>query len=64
MALLGLPAGQEMDGKVLDAALTNLPVTQPSGEQQPEHGAPEPEHTYSAEDEQEIRKRLENLGYL
>jgi predicted AlkP superfamily phosphohydrolase/phosphomutase len=64
MALLGLPAGQEMDGKVLDSSLTNMPETQPAGEQKPEHGAPEPEHTYSAEDEQEIRKRLENLGYL
>lgn len=65
MRLLGLPAPQDWDGQVLEAALGE-DAAGPAGEEAAYQieGQVEEDQVYSREDEEEIRKRLENLGYL
>ena len=66
MNLLGLPPLAGWDGRILEEAFTGgASVAQPGGKA---HASADSEDNrkpvYSEEDEEEIRKRLENLGYL
>lgn len=66
MLLLALPASQDWDGQVLESAL-GMDAVGPVREEKEAYragGKVEDNHVYSREDEEEIRKRLENLGYL
>lgn len=62
MNLLELPGEEDWDGKLLEAVL-KLPSKQYEGSPETSVGKPG-EPAYSAEDEEEVRKRLEDLGYL
>lgn len=68
MTLLGLPVQDYYDGKVLDEALQDSIREKVSVEQAEDRGKKyshaEPEKVLSEEDEEEVRKRLEDLGYL
>ena len=66
MRLLGLPVARDWDGQVLEAAL-GMDAAGPVREEKEAYqagGKVEDDQVYSREDEEEIRKRLENLGYL
>ena len=64
---LGLDIPGEMDGKIIKEAFTETPVKREvkkvsdSGSSEPEAGQSK---KYTAEQEQALKKRLENLGYL
>jgi predicted AlkP superfamily phosphohydrolase/phosphomutase len=65
MNLLGLPGMEEWDGRILEKALSRgaaRDIEQQAGTavESPE----ERERVYTDEDEEEVRKRLEDLGYL
>ncbi len=63
--LLGLPPLADWDGRVLEEALTGgSTVTEPGSSVYGKMDADSRGRVYSEEDEEEIRKRLKNLGYL
>jgi predicted AlkP superfamily phosphohydrolase/phosphomutase len=68
--LLGLPVPQEMDGRIIDGCLREdyqKPHTQREesrGERLPAGSPIEHEETYSPEEEDVIKKRLRDLGYI
>ncbi len=66
MSLLELPPLDEWDGRVLEETLVGGAIsTGPGREVYGGAAAGAPRHqVYSEEEEEEIRKRLENLGYL
>lgn len=64
MALLGLPHFQDWDGRVLVESLSRAASGRAADAGEYDAREQEEESTYSAEEEEEIRKRLENLGYL
>lgn len=64
-SLMGLPMLAEWDGRVLEEALVDGSAVADPGRSvygKAEHGSRG--RVYSEEDEEEIRKRLQNLGYL
>jgi len=64
---LGLPSRKDSDGKVIEPLFTSDFRRQyPTTKVKPERARPESvsEKVYSESDEQELRKRLENMGYL
>ena len=66
MRLLGLPVPDDWDGRVLEAAL-GADAADPVAAGKEAHQGGETvagKQAYSQEDEEEIRKRLKNLGYL
>ena len=64
LSLLGVSGGQVMDG----LALTEVLVAPPAADAPTDLGAAKPEEAptreYTAEEQQEIRRRLKSLGYL
>ncbi|MHB8858054.1 MAG: alkaline phosphatase family protein [Thermoleophilia bacterium] len=64
MNILGLPASAEWDGKVLKQALSGVEASSEEATGYDEQDAGARERVYSEEDEEEVRKRLEDLGYL
>ena len=65
MNLLGLPPMDGWDGRILEEAFINgASVTSPPGKAYASASGDDRKPVYSEEDEEEIRKRLENLGYL
>jgi predicted AlkP superfamily phosphohydrolase/phosphomutase len=66
MNLLGLPALDEWDGRVIEEALSaGAAEPKSAGKTAYETGQKEPgDKVYTQDDEEEIRKRLENLGYI
>ncbi|MHB9052996.1 MAG: alkaline phosphatase family protein [Thermoleophilia bacterium] len=64
MNILGLPASAEWDGRILEAALSGVEVSKDESRGYDEQIADARDTAYSEEDEEEVRKRLEDLGYL
>ncbi len=69
LALLGAPIPDNMDGRVLQAAMTDelrsqLAIRYVHGDGQSEQGIPIAIPELSEEDEEIIRSRLANLGYI
>lgn len=66
MNLLGLPPFDGWDGRILEEAFTGgVSITRPCGKAYASADSEDDRKpVYSEEDEKEIRKRLENLGYL
>jgi predicted AlkP superfamily phosphohydrolase/phosphomutase len=65
MALLELPSHADWDGRVLKEVLgEGIAVPEKSAPGYETRSPDEGDRAYSAEEEEEIRKRLENLGYL
>ena len=65
MTLLGLPPLADWDGCVLEEALMDgSTITEPGSSVYGKMDADSRGRVYSEEDEEEIRKRLKNLGYL
>ena len=67
LALMGVPIPEEVDGKVLlepmsETLRQHLTITYSSTDAMSEDRLPKPE--LSAEDEEEIRRRLRDLGYV
>jgi len=65
MNLLGLPAYEEWDGKILEAAMSNGSARSVDDSRKyRQAGEEETASAYSSQDEEEVRKHLEDLGYL
>ncbi len=63
--LLGLPVPEAMDGRVLTAALDPaLLAAQPVRYARPEDAPAAGEHTFTAEEEEQVLRRLRDLGYI
>jgi len=63
--LMDVPVPTDMDGRVLFETLKEAWVeTHPARYIAPEEESHEQNHTYSSEEEKEIRERLKGLGYL
>jgi predicted AlkP superfamily phosphohydrolase/phosphomutase len=61
--LLGIPIPFDMDGKVLTECLTEVPGDMPTFEDR-DVSTQKSEYHYSEEETEEIKKKLEGLGYL
>lgn len=66
MSLLGLPPLDDWDGKVLEDALLggSTPAARKSHDYMIKEENKTSERAYTDEDEEEVRRRLEDLGYL
>jgi predicted AlkP superfamily phosphohydrolase/phosphomutase len=65
LCLMDVPVPTDMDGRVLLESLKDEWVERhPVRYIAPEEGSPEQDHSYSSEEEKEIKERLKGLGYL
>lgn len=64
MNLLGLPAHENWDGRILEEALSGGVARVASGSEEYQQKQKAGERVYTQDDEDEVRKRLEDLGYL
>jgi predicted AlkP superfamily phosphohydrolase/phosphomutase len=65
LCLMDVPVPTDMDGRVLLESLKDEWVEMhPVRYIVPEEGSPEQDHSYSSEEEKEIKERLKGLGYL
>lgn len=65
--LLGLPVPDDCDGKILEQAISgrgSRPIPAVGISQEPDIAKQPAASVYSEEDEEEVRKRLRDLGYL
>lgn len=64
MNLLGLPEDENWDGRIIAKALKGGAMPVEAGPEYEHRQSVEAASVYSEEDEDEVRKRLEDLGYL